>query len=503
MKEKVEKPKKMWTKTEPKEKIQLKIKPKKASITIPERDTEEKEKESYGFVTNLYRETPKNERDIIIGFDFGTSCTKVVIRDDVINVSYAVPFEFTTCAKIPFLLPTCIRVDDHGSLSLTSGKHIFEDLKIKLIENSKKKLLKSDDATVSAFDLAVGYIALVLREVRKWFWLNHSDTYRNDRLNWQVNIGMPARSFDDKKLEMIFRTIALAGWNLSVNKADLNIDLIHQAIKKSQRQLKSTSQKISQKKYDIHPDYVIAIPEIIAEVIGYANSPLKKPGLHFLVDVGASTLDTSTFILNEKDYDKHYYLLTAEVDRYGSYSLHYHRLLLLSKILEKHLADWTIVNDGLSPIPDVQDFFSEMNAKKVDLDSDFKIDCKKLVNKVILVTKNNRDPHSEVWQKGLPVFLCGGGAKIDFYKKVITASANELGKNFNIAPYKILELPLPANLKAPGLSRHDYNRLAVAYGLSFSKDSIGEIKPPRKIEDLVPDRQVKDYKASYVSKDMV
>jgi len=32
------------------------------------------------------------ERDIVIGFDLGTSCSKVVIKDWGINKAYAIPF---------------------------------------------------------------------------------------------------------------------------------------------------------------------------------------------------------------------------------------------------------------------------------------------------------------------------------------------------------------------------------------------------------------------------
>ena len=43
-----------------------------------------------------------------------------------------------------------------------------------------------------------------------------------------------------------------------------------------------------------------------------------------------------------------------------------------------------------------------------------------------------------------------------------------------LAPFQFMEIPKPDNLHAPKLLPSEYHRLAVAYGLSFRCDDIGE-----------------------------
>jgi hypothetical protein len=65
---------------------------------------------------------------------------------------------------------------------------------------------------------------------------------------------------------------------------------------------------------------------------------------------------------------------------------------------------------------------------------------------------------------GMPFFLCGGGARHSFYKKLKTEMQRQPNCSWLNASYR--ELALPKTLHAEGVSRADYDRLSVAYGLS-------------------------------------
>lgn len=67
--------------------------------------------------------------------------------------------------------------------------------------------------------------------------------------------------------------------------------------------------------------------------------------------------------------------------------------------------------------------------------------------------------------KGIPVFLCGGGMRMTYYRKL----GEELKHFQGVSWLKATARPLaiPNNLQAPGLIREDYDRLSVAFGLSF------------------------------------
>lgn len=78
-----------------------------------------------------------------------------------------------------------------------------------------------------------------------------------------------------------------------------------------------------------HPAIEV-VPEVAAQAVGYARSTLRDPGLHLLVDVGATTLDICGFILHQAEGRDRYELLTTTVERLGALELHRERLGALS-----------------------------------------------------------------------------------------------------------------------------------------------------------------------------
>jgi hypothetical protein len=68
---------------------------------------------------------------------------------------------------------------------------------------------------------------------------------------------------------------------------------------------------------------------------------------------------------------------------------------------------------------------------------------------------------------GLPVFLTGGGARMIYYQRIV----RQVNSNVNLSWAQIDQLPMehPDSLEAPGLKQGDFDRLSVAFGLSFVK----------------------------------
>jgi hypothetical protein len=97
---------------------------------------------------------------------------------------------------------------------------------------------------------------------------------------------------------------------------------------------------------------------------------------------------------------------------------------------------------------------------------------------------------------GVPTFYCGGGMRMNYYDNL----RHELCSMPNYSwlkadPHRI---ELPDNLEAPGLKRADYDRLSVAYGLSFLE--VGKITkslPAPKLSTM----PAWDWCSNYVSKD--
>jgi hypothetical protein len=66
---------------------------------------------------------------------------------------------------------------------------------------------------------------------------------------------------------------------------------------------------------------------------------------------------------------------------------------------------------------------------------------------------------------------------------------------------RLLDLPIPSNIDLP-VPIPDFDRLAVAWGLSYPPTEIGEILPPSIIEDI-PRPNERDLSGKFVSKELV
>lgn len=96
-----------------------------------------------------------NESDIIIGFDFGTSSSKIVIRDKATRVAYAVPFTSHNALDNRYILPTKIYVTDSGAFNLSGNGYLCSELKIDIMENPAKEVFRSStyDLVITALNL--------------------------------------------------------------------------------------------------------------------------------------------------------------------------------------------------------------------------------------------------------------------------------------------------------------------------------------------------------------
>lgn len=64
----------------------------------------------------------------------------------------------------------------------------------------------------------------------------------------------------------------------------------------------------------------------------------------------------------------------------------------------------------------------------------------------------------------IPVYLCGGGSRHSLHQRLTQANNHSFYSWMRVS---FRALNKPSNLDAPGLSRLDFDRLSVAYGLSF------------------------------------
>jgi len=182
----------------------------------------------------------------------------------------------------------------------------------------------------------------------------------------------------------------------------------------------------------------------------------------------------------------------------GALYLHRSRILNIADRTEAFLNElWNSI-DGSGPLPDMSAYDNQCCIDN-SMDSDFGKKCSLLIREVVQLTKRERNPLDSVWEDGLPLFICGGGKEVPFYKNAI-ASLESAMTNMN--GFLHLDLPRPSYLKADDLADTQYHRLGVAFGLSHSKEEVGEITPQSKIDDFRYEPQKPDLDRFYVSKDM-
>src|SRR5439155_17764763 len=63
--------------------------------------------------------------------------------------------------------------------------------------------------------LSIAYVALALREARRFFLSSQNESYGSDRIRWSMNLGIPSAGYDDSVIRRRFEEIAQAGWLLS------------------------------------------------------------------------------------------------------------------------------------------------------------------------------------------------------------------------------------------------------------------------------------------------
>jgi hypothetical protein len=441
-------------------------------------------------------------RYVCIGLDFGTSSTKAVTRLLDTGPAFAIPFEGIASAEHAYLAPTRLAVAPDGLLRLAvqNGSGWVEDLKVRLMEAPWTSAAAFQGAGVSArpVDLAAGYIALVLRKARSVSETLVRPSIGQAELVWSLNLGIPARDLDATSIKEAFLAVAMAGWQLAVDGGDIDLRAAAKAVE--------LARDPSFRPRGIDRSAIDVVPEVAAGVTTYARSPARRTGAHLFVDVGATTLDTSLFLLTPSTDGLRYAFLAADVDpERGAFRLHRYRARELGRLA---LARYEASNP-LRPIPIHAVDCVPPTDHIAAVDVAFQSECMKTIGKVAYTAKM-KDPGLSVPDKGpaepIQVLLSGGGIRLPLYQEAIWEYGRRAGPGgglgLRLRPLQEAPIPRPADLRAESLADEDWQRLAIAYGLSFRSEDIGEFIPPSVIPPM-PRQKPRDDGDPFVSKDLV
>ena len=468
----------------------------------------------------------RGECPLVMGFDFGTSASKVVVQAPYLSdpPPVFVAHRSSGSATEPsWLWPSRLSVDSKGACSLNEapGSKVERHLKIRLMDGAE-----TCDGTVAEQErgaLATAYFALTLRAARKWILENQADLLSSfETLQWSLNVGIPSGTTVNKAQELRFLHVAKAGWRLSLTDGAIRVSEARLALKRAKAASADTSGSSSA--FGASQASVVArggarqglgeasveiglCPEVLAGALGYARGDERRDGLHLAIDVGASTVDTCMFVLREEDGEERWPLLEAEVGRLGTFELHQRRIAAVGEVDAAKAHQFEERYDPLDPMAVDPRIDYTMNPEQVALrkaDNQADADLRKLVGGVIQKTVTQRDRLAPAFKRGgsLPILFMGGGSRSPFYRRFaegwdqVLRSRLASGQQGTL----VIDAPIPqvldANTKDAG------HRMTVAFGLSHPYVDLPRHKPPTAIPDIAVPEQAKP-KGHFVSKEEV
>jgi hypothetical protein len=353
----------------------------------------------------------------------------------------------------------------HGQLELGSrdgAARVVRDLKLPFI---------GLEAPVSEHQraYAVAFLAHLLRYSRAWLYRYFASLVSDSNLVWELNLGAPTATWaKGAALHADYQRLGCAAWKLSqysVITFDRALDL---------------ARATASENHTDGLDSLAVLPEFAAQNAGYVQSPQRQDGLYLLTDIGAGTLDVACFRIMMYNDANRYPVFGCRVDPLGT---HY---LMGARDAEASCdhPDW---NDART-VPPSEKLAVEWGCDVRDLlnaDRRFAAMVCAVVRGVLAYTRYRKDHRAPEWSSTpLPVFVTGGGAHVDVYRKAIErafeASHIKLRFRSSIGPESCIA--------RVDFTADDFARLSVAYGLTFDALSIGERIPPNEIpDDILPD----------------
>lgn len=415
------------------------------------------------------------EEELFLGFDLGTSSLKAVVGDRNRRVHYAVPFRDAVGID-QYLLPT--------RLYQSSGIYTLEGVSQPDYQNLKLDLME-DPTNNQARQRLVAFIALSLRQISAWFHTAHGNTYGRSNLLWSLNVGVPAA--ESGRLSDVMELLGWAGWIAAASEAPIDDELIGKAMERAENLINEVADPAPSEDVEVG-----TIPEIAAQIYGYVRSDAFDPNaqnLFILADVGAGTVDCAMFKVRPDKHSEEFLFYEKSVEPLGVTSLHIHRLKWWQQVFTEleHAPDILVEAidaelkqiDSTRPVPDkFSKYFNGVTVKSSpkgplglhNPDAEFDQRLRAQIQDGTLEKGRQTGGWHVEALKDTPFLLSGGGSRNKFYERIKEGLRHHPSLGYlRLNPKPLV---LPSNIKAPGLARQDWDRLSVAYGLSFG--SVGK-----------------------------
>jgi len=437
------------------------------------------------------------DTDVVMGIDWGTTYTKVVIQELGSRKAFAVQFGDTGLES--YLLPS--QIYRNGN---TYG---FTGSEVNLKKNLKLPILNRN-YDINDLSYIIAFLAVVIRNAREWFLINHGSIFNNARLAWSYHIGVPSVT-SDIELGALFQNILHSAAAISLN----NVESIFNSDVLSAANLVKLGSWFDENRV-VDEYYISAFPEISAQLHGYVSSNKWDDSLRkvMIIDIGGGTVDSAIINVTKNSSEVQYNCLKSHVFNCGAEMLHlkrqdwiedsFARSRVNNPTLFKEIELMRKASGKLFKIPSSVVHYLSQAAFPENLENNvdtvFDRNYATTLYASVIAPVQIIDPRTD-WSK-LKVFFCGGASNNKVYQYYINRVNSSESKSLR---FNLSTLEAPESLDIVGVESRDYHRLSVAFGLSFQ--DLGKFVGP----DEIPPIQSENGKTSsaldieYISKDLV
>ena len=430
-----------------------------------------------------------NQRDpyiFQIGFDFGTSSSKIVIRD--INKDNAWVFKhFEKDNLSSLLIPSVVLFNDntftiHDTIHILYPENGLYHLKVAL---EKVALDEIDAEILYEYKKIVGenckyspseitkmatifFLSLWLKRVVDHITSRYCDYGKMKEDQIRVNMAIPVADICDENVRKVFRSMLTIAWELKsepIIKNSVKIDELNEYI------------SILSDDYFSENELCQVYPEVSANIQAFIRSPASSPDtttIYFFTDVGAGTVDQSVFTYAGQD-ERMLNYFAGNVFPHGSRAIE--RFACGENIDAQKLEYWRKIKEN-------GDDNKTIVAAKNKVYADVCRDSEKTLHDT---RKCLPEGHGVSKQKTLQekikfIFSGGGYLSRPYELSVLDAFKKNVLKNSDPI---VTSMPYPEDLKLPSKCKKHIARFYVAYGLSFLFDDLAAYSSPSENKMLI------------------
>ena len=375
-----------------------------------------------------------NNFEVFIGFDFGTSFSKIC---------YTVNGDLYVYKKngSPFI-PTEIyySIDDKEiyinkdvyTKRLIPVKYFKYSMVFEPIINKQIKDALPSNLTYQQINIlfSIYFLACTIKEIKQII----KDKYKNiNDILWEINMSAPINDYSGEIYDLYYNVLNSAyilSDDIQLNKIHINlINEIYNNVKKG----------ISKKN-----DVLSIHPELFVEAVYFTNNNLHglDYGSYMVMDIGGGTVDIGILWKRKWDNNIIYDLVVINILKYG---------------LERFIDE--LKNMGIKE-QDINDIlkYGKHNEMTITIKNYFKKNLEKMIS---IEEKTPKAGIDDIINKR--IYYTGGGCKLFWYKNILSSIDNKITED------EIQINLLPLNYDN---SHHDVHRLIIAIELARPVDTI-------------------------------